>query len=507
MQESVFNTLMNHQSPHKTNPLPGLMLPSPSKSSPGKTSPCKPSPNKPGPKFKLRACYVNASDSEDDHPVCTGAMSSDGKNGESDGEGDGKNDGGQETPSALTPTHSPREADQAGPGNPDDGDGPDQSSDVQGGQPVMLELCDACDEQEEPRQRECKNEEGKKLEEDGKAVPMLELCDKIDPLEQEESKDGKQALEEEVAGATPPAGSGAATKSGKRVAMKRPAANGAATEGHGKATKRPRDQYSSGNSSSSSGAMEKLRSQSPSQEGDWQCFRNFGNDDGKAQDGEGEECKGKRDAGEDNFKGEASNAGGGNGKCEGKFHGKANDAAVEQVTSLSFKTSSFEPPPHLAGQVVAEILEFLLAQQTSFLCKALLFFGCEQVGQVSSAGTLESTLGAGRSLVHGMSFKDGKASSVHLKLETRKVGSHQSITVSCKLRSCVVPVCQLGSQVIVPDEEGKFDQFMFLRIVFAWRCVILAAIIRKRTLKVPELVALCMAVKEHLAPAIPFLLS
>ena len=61
----------------------------------------------------------------------------------------------------------------------------------------------------------------------------------------------------------------------------------------------------------------------------------------------------------------------------------------------------------------------------------------------------------------------------------------------------------MGSQVIVPDDQGKFDQFMFLRIVFSWRCVILAVTIRKHTLKVPELMNLCLAVKAHLAAEIP----
>jgi hypothetical protein len=472
----------------------------------------------------------------------------------------------------------------------------------------MRELCDTCGEQVEPHEQEGKDEEVKKLEEDGKAVPMLELCDTVVPLEQEGKGEAEQKLEEdgkavpmlelcdtvvpleqeetgeeeedaeedveaaEAAKETPllkrPAraaeqrvldseeslsegsdgssskwsdsltqwsaafalagdsgkdcdnhtgkisdGGGAATEGGKQVAMKRPAGSGAATEGgsgkslkyHGPATKRSRD--SSGSASSSSGATKKLRPQFPPEEGDWEAFRKFGNDSGKAEVGEDTECKGKGDAGEVNGKGGASSAGGGNGKCEGKFHGKANDAEVEQATSLSFKSSSFEPPPHLAGQVLADILEWLLAEQTPFLRTALLFFGCQQVGQVSDAGTLESTLNAGRSLIHRMCFKDDTASSVHLKLETRKVGSHHRITLSCKLRSCFVPECQLGSQVIAPDSQGKFNQFMFLRIVFAWRCMILAVTIRKRTLKVSELLDLCLAVKKHLASEIPFLRS
>ena len=67
-KHGVYNTLMNHQSPDKAKPTPGL--PSPSKFSPGKPSPSKPNTGtKP---FKLLKSDMCTSDSED------GAACSDG---------------------------------------------------------------------------------------------------------------------------------------------------------------------------------------------------------------------------------------------------------------------------------------------------------------------------------------------------------------------------------------------------------------------------------------------
>ena len=125
-------------------------------------------------------------------------------------------------------------------------------------------------------------------------------------------------------------------------------------------------------------------------------------------------------------------------------------------------------------------LTWLLAQHRPDLPAVLDFFGFTvRCGEVKLKGELQETLDIGRFLVSGLIVRQRRLPEERLQLyvQKRKTGNTHRLDVCCRAetKGAETKVAQLGSQTFSADAEGKFNQFLFIHTILAWRCVMLSA--------------------------------
>jgi hypothetical protein len=156
--------------------------------------------------------------------------------------------------------------------------------------------------------------------------------------------------------------------------------------------------------------------------------------------------------------------------------GKRGKGAIEQGCVVFRQTNLFEFPEETAGWSNEDLLTWMLLQHSPGLPAVLDWFGFEILsGQVSAHGSLEHTIEMGRSMVADLPVESicGIAEEIRIVIQKRKHGNFYRLDVCCKHRADGQDK-QLGSQVFEPNEEGEFNQWMWLHILMAWRCLMLS---------------------------------
>ena len=169
--------------------------------------------------------------------------------------------------------------------------------------------------------------------------------------------------------------------------------------------------------------------------------------------------------------------------------------------------TAFLFPTGRCGWSNLDWLTWLVRQHSPGLPAVLEFFGVEvQSGNVTASGTLEETLQVGRSLITDLIVRkptDRAQEQIKLVLQQRKVGATSKIDVCCKRGSAEYGWYQMGSQAFHPDADGKYNQIMFLHILFAWRCVMLCLAHDQdndgRWPSAERVQTMCTTVKEYIA--------
>jgi hypothetical protein len=168
------------------------------------------------------------------------------------------------------------------------------------------------------------------------------------------------------------------------------------------------------------------------------------------------------------------------------------------------KCKEYELPADIVKLPARAIVKWLLDQCFGLEIVGIFdFFGFELLGQVSSRGTMESTLAVGRSVVAGLASTEvtsGHGDKIFLQVQKRKTGAGHRLDICCKYHTIEAGgSLQIGSQVFFPNGDGTFNQFDFLRVLFCWRCIITALSARSER-KFPlfcDVASLCRDVKDH----------
>jgi hypothetical protein len=160
--------------------------------------------------------------------------------------------------------------------------------------------------------------------------------------------------------------------------------------------------------------------------------------------------------------------------------------------------TDFDPGSHLQSPYA--LLVLLLGKlNCNDVQTALEFLGMRLKGNLYLAADVNSTVLLGRCITFEY-YCDHQLPrhTVKLKLEKRLTfpGKH-NLVITCKLLVDAQPLKQLASMALHPDAGGRFNQFLVVRILMGWRCIVLA--LEKSDVVYPGedlIVLMCTRVKQ-----------